>query len=379
MPRALDLSRAHVGPANTYWYCQRGPGAARARRRRLELPRSGAGRCVTARPAAAGVLHRPADRPAPRQPQHDRRLPRHLPAAARLRRQHDRQAARRAGHRRPRRAADRRVPRPPGTRARQQRPHPQHPAGRDPLAVRATPRCATPSTPRRSNGCWRSHRNARTQPRHLPHRRRGRRAARRAATGAPGPDAATTRCSLLAIQTGLRVSELTALTVADIHLGAGAHVALPSARAARTRRTPLTAAHRRRCCAAGSPNAAGDPDRPAVPDHAPARPLSRDAIEHRLATHARDRRRALPVAARQDTSPRTRCGTPPRCDCCTPASTSPSSRSGSATSSIDTDPDLPPRRHDAQGESDRHAPRPPTAKPGRYKPPDALLAFLEAL
>ena len=72
-------------PKHTYWYLQAAPEL-------LALAADGSSAPATetgddrARADAAGVLHRAADRPAPRQPAHDRRLPRHAPAAAALRR-----------------------------------------------------------------------------------------------------------------------------------------------------------------------------------------------------------------------------------------------------------------------------------------------------
>ena len=77
----------------------------------------------------------------------------------------------------------------------QQRGHPQQPAGRDPLAVRL-PRPA-PSRARRLDPAGARHpaQTDRTQPGHLPHRTRGRRAPRAPATRPPGPAAATTPCS----------------------------------------------------------------------------------------------------------------------------------------------------------------------------------------
>ena len=146
-------------------------------------------------PDPAGVLHRPAGPPAPRQPAHHRRLPRHLAAAARLRRPPHRQAALPARPRRPGRAADRRVPRPPRTRARQQRPHPQRPPGRDPLAVPL--RRAAPPRARRADrpGAGDPAQALRQGPGHLPHRTRDRRRCSPRRTGPPGPAGATTPCS----------------------------------------------------------------------------------------------------------------------------------------------------------------------------------------
>ena len=63
--------------------------------------------------------------------------------------------------------------------------------------------------------------------------------------------------------------------------------------------------------------------------------------------------------------------------CCTPGSTSPSSRSGSATSVTTTQIYLQADRALKQQALDRTTP--PASAPGRYKPPDQLLAFLEAL
>lgn len=84
----------------------------------------------------------------------------------------------------------------------------------------------------------------------------------------------------LAIQTGLRVSELTGLCCGDVHLGAGAHVSCHG-KGRKHRITPLTAetidvldrwiAER-----------AGAADEPLFPSRQGS-PLSRDAIERRLA------------------------------------------------------------------------------------------------
>jgi integrase/recombinase XerD len=88
---------------------------------------------------------------------------------------------------------------------------------------------------------------------------------------------------LLAVQTGLRVSELTALTRGDIHLGVGAHIACHG-KGRKDRITPLTA---------GTvivlrgwlDNQPGEPTHPLFPTRR-GTPLSRDAIEHRLGHYA---------------------------------------------------------------------------------------------
>ena len=127
---------------------------------------------------------------------------------------------------------------------------------------------------------------------------------------------------VLAVQTGLRISELIALTRADAHLGTGAHVrCLGKGRKERaTPLTKLTVAVLRGWLT----DQPGTPHDPLFPARTADR-LSRDAIEHRLT-------RYLTTARTNCPSPCTPCGTPPRCGCSKPAPMSPSSRSGSATS-----------------------------------------------
>lgn len=88
---------------------------------------------------------------------------------------------------------------------------------------------------------------------------------------------------LLAVQTGLRVSELTGLTRNDVHLGAGAHVCCHG-KGRKQRITPLTtgtitAIH------AWLDEQPGQPADPLFPTRR-GKPLSRDAVEHRLAHYA---------------------------------------------------------------------------------------------
>jgi len=85
---------------------------------------------------------------------------------------------------------------------------------------------------------------------------------------------------LLAVQTGLRISELTGLTHHDVHLGAGAHVACHG-KGRKDRITPLTSGTVTvmREWLSERPS---EPDAPLFPTRR-GRRLSRDAIEHRIA------------------------------------------------------------------------------------------------
>jgi site-specific recombinase XerD len=88
---------------------------------------------------------------------------------------------------------------------------------------------------------------------------------------------------LLAVQTGLRISELIGLTQADLHLGAGAHV-ICHGKGRKERATPLTTDTRAvlRDWLAEHIDA---PTAPLFPSRH-GRPLSRDAIERRIAHYA---------------------------------------------------------------------------------------------
>jgi integrase/recombinase XerD len=87
----------------------------------------------------------------------------------------------------------------------------------------------------------------------------------------------------LAVHTGLRVSELTALTLADIHLGTGAHVSCLG-KGRKQRSTPLTGGVTAVLRAWQAERAGA----PADPLFATRRgtPLSPDAVQQRLTTHA---------------------------------------------------------------------------------------------
>ena len=124
---------------------------------------------------------------------------------------------------------------------------------------------------------------------------------------------------LLAAQTGLRASELIGLTCGDLRLGTGAHVSCLG-KGRKQRITPLTK-QTVAVMRAWPAERAGQPDDPLFPTST-GRPLTRDALERRLAKHAATAAAACPSLAAK-TSRRTCCATPPRCACCTPASTPP--------------------------------------------------------
>ena len=124
---------------------------------------------------------------------------------------------------------------------------------------------------------------------------------------------------VLAIQTGLRISELIGLNRADVNLGVGAHVHCVG-KGRKQRATPLPPSPST-CCAAGSPN---EPvtrtSRCSQPE--PARDPA--GTRSNTGSPATPMPQAHPVPRYgRNTSPCTPCATPPPCDCCTPASTSP--------------------------------------------------------
>ena len=98
----------------------------------------------------------------------------------------------------------------------------------------------------------------------------------------------------LAVQTGLRASELIGLTCRDVHLGSGAHVSCHG-KERKQRITPLTSgtiAHLRVWLA----ERAGQPAAPLFTTQT-GRALSRDAVAHRLAKYVQKATDACPSLA----------------------------------------------------------------------------------
>jgi integrase/recombinase XerD len=179
---------------------------------------------------------------------------------------------------------------------------------------------------------------------------------------------------LLAAQTGLRISELTGLTCGDVHLGAGPHVSCHG-KGRKQRITPLTkvtvAVLRAWLAERGS-----QPDQPLFPARDGGR-LSRDAVERRLARHAAAATASCPsLKAKNITAHALRHTAAMRL---LHAGTDTSvialwlGHEQAETTQIYLHADF------ALKERALARTTPPDAKPGRYRPPDQLLAFLEAL
>jgi site-specific recombinase XerD len=178
----------------------------------------------------------------------------------------------------------------------------------------------------------------------------------------------------VAIQTGLRVTELTTLRCHDVHLGTGAHVVV-FGKGRKQRATPLTsqtiAVLREWLRERGE-----QPDQPLFPTSR-GRALSRDAIALLLAKHATTASDDCPTLKNKKVSPHTL-------------------RHTSAMNLLHAGVDSTVIAlwlghesveatqiylHADMAIKERALARttPPDTPPGRYRPPDRLLAFLEAL
>jgi integrase/recombinase XerD len=179
---------------------------------------------------------------------------------------------------------------------------------------------------------------------------------------------------LLAAQTGLRVSELTGLTCGDVHLGTGAHVSCLG-KGRKQRITPLTtstvAVLRTWLAERG-----GQPEHPLFPARAGGR-LSRDAIERRLARHTAAAEATCPSLTVKTVTAHTLRHTAAMRLLQAGTDTSVIAlwlgHEQAETTQIYLHADL------ALKERALARTTPADAKPGRYRPPDKLLAFLEAL
>lgn len=179
---------------------------------------------------------------------------------------------------------------------------------------------------------------------------------------------------MLAAQAGLRISELTALTVGDVMLGAGAHVHTIG-KGRKERRTPIlpaTVAVLRAWIA----ERRGGPGDPLFPTST-GRPLSRNAVERRITLHAGNAARHCPSLRAKHVTAHTL-----RHSCAMNLLQAGNDVAVIAlwlgheqvsTTSIYLHADM------SQKERAIARTTPPNTTPGRYRAPDNLLAFLEAL
>jgi integrase/recombinase XerD len=178
----------------------------------------------------------------------------------------------------------------------------------------------------------------------------------------------------LAVQTGLRVSELTTLTRSDVQLGPGPHVRC-TGKGRKERCTPLTT-QVARTLRAWLGERGGGPDSPVFPTSR-GQPLSRDAVELLVARHAKTAQVTCPTLRGKTISPHVlrhtaamallQAGT----DITVIALWLGHERAETAQIYIHADQTIKQRALDRT--------TPPGIRPGRYRPPDKLLAFLEQL
>jgi integrase len=179
---------------------------------------------------------------------------------------------------------------------------------------------------------------------------------------------------LTMIQTGLRVSELTALRCADITLGTGPHLHCQG-KGRKERITPLTP-QTAAVLRVWQHERAGNPDQPLFPTSRGGR-LSRDAIAWLLAKHVSTAARARPSLNAKTITPHTLRHTAAMrllhagVDITVIALWL--GHESTQTTQIYLHADL------AIKERALARTAPPHTHPGRYRPPDQLLAYLESL
>jgi integrase/recombinase XerD len=178
----------------------------------------------------------------------------------------------------------------------------------------------------------------------------------------------------LAIQTGLRISELIGLRPADLQLGTGPHVACWG-KGRKQRITPLTR-HTIAVLRAWLSERAGGPDDPLFPTSRGQR-LSRDAIERRLAIHTARARISCPTLGDKNITAHVLRHTAAmrllHAGIDTAVIALWLGHENVETTQIYLHADL------ALKEQALARTTPPRSLPGRYRPPDTTLAFLEAL
>jgi integrase/recombinase XerD len=178
----------------------------------------------------------------------------------------------------------------------------------------------------------------------------------------------------LAIQAGLRVSELTALTRADAFLGTGAHVTC-TGKGRKQRITPLTPATAK-VLGGWLGEHPGKPGDPLFPSRSGS-PMSRDAVERRLAKHMTTAARTQPSLKGKKVSPHVLRHTAAMRLLAAGVDTTVIAlwlgHESVATTQIYIHADL------AIKEKALARTAPLDVRTGRYQPPDALVEFLESL
>jgi integrase/recombinase XerD len=178
----------------------------------------------------------------------------------------------------------------------------------------------------------------------------------------------------VAVQTGLRVTELTSLRCHDVHLGTGAHVVV-FGKGRKQRATPLTS-QTGTVLREWLNERAGQPEEPLFPTSR-GRALSRDAIALLLTNHAHTASDDCPTLKNKKVSPHTLRHT-----------TAMNLLHAGVDSTVialwlghESVEATQIYLHADMKIKERALARttPPDTPPGRYRPPDRLLAFLEAL
>jgi integrase/recombinase XerD len=177
-----------------------------------------------------------------------------------------------------------------------------------------------------------------------------------------------------AIQTGLRASELTSLTISDVHLGTGAHISC-TGKGRRQRITPLTTTTAA-ILKAWITERGGLPADPLFPTRRGA-PLSRDALERRVARHTATAAPTCPSLAEKKTSPHVMRHSAAMRLLNAGVDTTVIAlwlgHASVATTQIYVHADL------ALKERALARTTPQGTPPGRYQPPDTIMAFLDTL
>jgi len=195
---------------------------------------------------------------------------------------------------------------------------------------------------------------------------------------APGRDSWLARRDhallLVAVQTGLRVSELTGLTTGDVHLGPGPHVRCHG-KGRKDRATPLTR-QTVTVLRAWLAERGGGPGDPLFATRA-GQPLSRDAVERLVARHAAAAAMHCPAMTGKNVTPHTLRHSAAMALLHAGVDTSVISlwmgHEDPASTQIYLHADMTIK------EKALARVQPRSTQPGRYRPADSLLAFLDTL